>query len=161
MQLKRYNALTTRTVHRPTRGETANEVTASRFSVDPATEVFQSPPLALQQTGGRGITIWRAGEGDNATTWTEKQFVCLPSRSFFPLASCRHRFSRLSVSSVQPVQKPRPNGWLEGERERERRVFSSIYVSWKNVSFSSVSWITVLTTLFYDCAFPFLSCFCQ
>lgn len=47
------------------------------------------------------------------------------------------------------------------ERERERRVFSSIYVSWKNVSFSSVSWITVLTTLFYDYAFPFLSCFCQ
>lgn len=116
MQLKRYNALTTRTVHRPTRGETANEVTASRFSVDPATEVFQSPPWRCnRQVGG---LRYGAGEGDNATTWTEKQFVCLSSRSFFPLASCRHRFSRLS--SVQPVQKPRPVARTVGSKGRRR-----------------------------------------
>lgn len=80
MQLKRYNALTTRTVHRPTRGETANEVTASRFSVDPATEVFQSPPLALQQTGG-GIAIWR--ERGRQRDDVDGETVRLPFLSLF------------------------------------------------------------------------------
>ena len=68
-----------------------------------------------RQVGG---LRYGAGEGDNATTWTEKQFVCLSSRSFFPLASCRHRFSRLS--SVQPVQKPRPVARTVGSKGRRR-----------------------------------------
>lgn len=123
MQLKRYNALTTRTVHRPTRGETANEVTASRFSVDPATEVFQSPPLALQQTGGR---VLRYGARARETTRRRGR---RNSSSTFPLA-----LSFLSQAAgidfrVFPwalCSLCKSLGWLEGERERKKSLFEYI-----------------------------------
>lgn len=128
MQLKHYNALMTRTVHRGSRGEAANEVTTSRFSVDPAT-VFQPPRVATDRWRAARETTRRRGQRNSSSS----------SRSFFPLSSWRHRFSRSF-----PEQKPR----LEREREKgKKRLFSSVYVSWKNVSSSLVSWITVLTTV--------------
>lgn len=135
MQLKHYNRLMTRTIQRPCRGETSNEVTALRFSVDCA-GVLQ--PL-LQRTGRWvGVVIPYGRE----TTWRSSSsllFVFL-SLSLFP------SFRKLPASIFASLRELQPVRKLHSSAERcldqkEKEETRSPYVSLKTFSSSSLSWI--------------------
>ena len=109
MQLKHYNRLMTRTIQRPRRGETSNEVTALRFSADPGGRQRVSASVATDRQLAKGGDIARKRETTSRSC----------SSLLFPFLSLSFLLSKLpgsifaSPRELQPVREPEPR-WRKG-----------------------------------------------